>query len=412
MGVRWLRRIICFCVILVGVWGIFPTDAAIALTEEQKLFNEAWRIVNQAYVDPSFNGQNWWLVREKALKRPLPNREATYEAIQTMLASLEDPFTRLLRPAQFRSLQTTTAGELTGVGLQISTDPETGVLEVIAPIDGSPAAAAGIQPRDRILAIDGVSTNQLTLDEAAERMRGAAGSAVHLLLQRGSETPQEITLQRGHIEINPVIAEARQVQGHTVGYIRLGQFSAMAATEMRKAIQMLEQQGAEEYILDLRNNPGGLLQAGVEIAQMWLDSGVIVYTVDRQGIIDSLNASGGALTHDPLVVLVNGGTASASEILAGALQDHGRARLVGDRTFGKGSIQSLFNLSDGSGLAVTIAHYETPNHHNINKVGIEPDRRVLDAPESLMAMGTAADPQYLAALELLHSPVQVATNAA
>lgn len=172
-----------------------------------------------------------------------------------------------------------------------------------------------------------------------------------------------------------MIAEARQVQGHTVGYIRLGQFSAMAATEMRKAIQRLEQQGAEEYILDLRNNPGGLLQAGLEIAQLWLDSGVIVYTVDRQGIVDSLDASGGALTHDPLVVLVNGGTASASEILAAALQDHGRARLVGDRTFGKGSIQSLFNLSDGSGLAVTIAHYETPNHHNINKVGIEPDRK-------------------------------------
>ncbi|RMH65876.1 MAG: PDZ domain-containing protein [Cyanobacteria bacterium J003] len=411
MGVRWLQRLICCLVVLVGGWGIFPTDSAIALTEEQKLFNEAWRIVNQAYVDPPFNGQNWWLVREKALKHSLRDREATYAAIQGMLATLEDPFTRFLRPEQFRSLQTTTAGELIGVGLQISTDPETGVLEVIAPIDGSPAAQAGIQPRDRILAIDGVPTPKLSLDEAAERMRGTAGSAVHLLLQRGNEAPQELILHRGHIEINPVTAEVRQVQGHTVGYIRLSQFSAMAPTEMRKAIQMLEQQGAEAYILDLRNNPGGLLQAGVEIAQLWLDSGVIVYTVDRQGIIDSLNASGGALTDDPLVVLVNSGTASASEILAGALQDHGRARLVGDRTYGKGSIQSLFSLSDGSGLAVTIAHYETPNHHNINKVGIEPDRRVLDAPESLMAMGTAADPQYLAALELLHSPIQVATSA-
>ncbi|BCX13307.1 MAG: carboxyl-terminal processing protease [Thermosynechococcus sp.] len=411
MGVRWLQRLICCWVVLVGVWGIFPSHSAIALTEEQKLFNEAWRIVNQAYVDPTFNGQNWWLVREKVLKRSLGDREATYTAIQGMLATLEDPFTRFLRPEQFRSLQTTTAGELIGVGLQISTDPETGVLEVIAPIDGSPAAQAGIQPRDRILAIDGVPTAKLSLDEAAERMRGTAGSVVHLLLQRGNEAPQELILHRGHIEINPVTAEVRQVQGHTVGYIRLSQFSAMAPTEMRKAIQMLEQQGAEAYILDLRNNPGGLLQAGVEIAQLWLDSGVIVYTVDRQGIIDSLNASGGALTHDPLVVLVNSGTASASEILAGALQDHGRARLVGDRTYGKGSIQSLFSLSDGSGLAVTIAHYETPNHHNINKVGIEPDRRVLDAPESLMAMGTAADPQYLAALELLHSPMQVATSA-
>jgi len=396
--------------LLVG-WQLMVPAPAIALTEEQKLFNEAWRIVNQAYVDPSFNGQNWWLVRQHLLSRPLPNREATYQAIQTMLASLEDPFTRLLRPAQFRSLQTTTAGELTGVGLQISSDPETGILEVIAPIDGSPAAKAGILPRDRILAIDGIPTPQLSLDEAAEKMRGSAGSRVRLEVQHGDQPPQMITLERGHIEINPVVAELRQLEGHAIGYIRLGQFSAMAPAEMRKAIQTLEQQGAQAYILDLRNNPGGLLQAGVEIAQLWMDPGVVVYTVDRQGITDSLNATGTPLSHDPLVVLVNGGTASASEILAGALQDTGRAQLVGDRTFGKGSIQSLFSLSDGSGLAVTIAHYETPNHHNINKVGIEPNQRVATAPESLQAMGTAADPQYLAALEVLQQPVQLATSA-
>ncbi|XFA72294.1 S41 family peptidase [Thermosynechococcaceae cyanobacterium Okahandja] len=396
--------------LLVG-WQLMVPAPAIALTEEQKLFNEAWRIVNQAYVDPSFNGQNWWLVRQHLLSRPLPNREATYQAIQTMLASLEDPFTRLLRPAQFRSLQTTTAGELTGVGLQISSDPETGILEVIAPIDGSPAAKAGILPRDRILAIDGIPTPQLSLDEAAEKMRGSAGSRVRLEVQHGDQPPQVITLERGHIEINPVVAELRQLEGRAIGYIRLGQFSAMAPAEMRKAIQTLEQQGAQAYILDLRNNPGGLLQAGVEIAQLWMDPGVVVYTVDRQGITDSLNATGTPLSHDPLVVLVNGGTASASEILAGALQDTGRAQLVGDRTFGKGSIQSLFSLSDGSGLAVTIAHYETPNHHNINKVGIEPNQRVAKAPESLQAMGTAADPQYLAALEVLQQPVQLATSA-
>ncbi len=395
---------------LLGWQWLMPAPA-IALTEEQKLFNEAWRIVNQAYVDPSFNGQNWWLVRQKLLSRPLPNREATYQAIQAMLATLEDPFTRLLRPAQFRSLQTTTAGELTGVGLQISSDPDTGLLEVITPIDGSPAAKAGILPRDRILAIDGIPTSQLTLDEAAEKMRGRAGSRVQLQVQHGDEPPQLLTLERGHIEINPVTAELRRVEGHAIGYIRLGQFSAMAPAEMRKAIQDLEQQGAQAYILDLRNNPGGLLQAGVEIAQLWMDPGVVVYTVDRQGIVDSLNATGTPLSRDPLVVLVNGGTASASEILAAALQDTGRAQLVGDRTFGKGSIQSLFSLSDGSGLAVTIAHYETPNHHNINKVGIEPNRRVTTAPASLRAMGTPADPQYLAALELLHSPMQLATSA-
>ncbi|WP_448526766.1 S41 family peptidase [Parathermosynechococcus lividus] len=414
MALRWQTSanvlILTLWLLLLG-WQLLAPAPAIALTDEQKLVNEAWRIVNQAYVDTSFNGQNWWLVRQQILSRPLPNREATYQAIQTMLASLEDPFTRLLRPAQFRSLQTTTAGELTGVGLQISSDPTTGILEVIAPIDGSPAAKAGILPRDRILAIDGIPTSQLTLDEAAEKMRGASGSQVKLQVQHGSQPPQLITIERGHIEINPVVAELRHVEGHAVGYIRLGQFSAMAPAEMRKAIQTLAQQGVQAYILDLRNNPGGLLQAGVEIAQLWMEPGVVVYTVDRQGITESLNATGTPLSHDPLVVLVNGGTASASEILAGALQDSGRAQLVGDRTFGKGSIQSLFSLADGSGLAVTIAHYETPNHHNINKVGIEPNQRVPGAPESLVAMGTTADPQYLAALELLHKPIQVATSA-
>ncbi|HEY9659274.1 MAG TPA: S41 family peptidase, partial [Allocoleopsis sp.] len=331
--------------------------AAEAFTEEQRLVSEVWRIVDRAYVDDSFNQQNWWQVRQKVLKQPLTTREQTYTTIQKMLASLDDPFTRLLKPDQYRSLQTNTSGELTGVGLQIAQDNQTGELRVIAPIAGSPAEQAGIKPRDRILKINGVPTAQLTLDEAAERMRGTIGSKVTLTVaHEGDEAVAEVQVTRNRISLNPVYADLRLLSNDTnLGYLRLSQFNANATAEIAHAVQKMEDQGANAYILDLRGNPGGLLQAGIDIARLWLKDGTIVYTVNRNGIQDSFTASGEALTDDPLVVLVNQGTASASEILAGALQDNGRAPLVGERTFGKGLIQSLFNLSDGSGLAVTIA---------------------------------------------------------
>ncbi|MDX2215327.1 MAG: S41 family peptidase [Oculatellaceae cyanobacterium bins.114] len=383
--------------------------AAYAFTDEQKLLSEVWRIVDRAYIDDTFNHQNWWFVRQRALQQNLQNREQTYTAIQKMLASLDDPFTRLLKPDQYRSLQTNTSGELTGVGLQITQDPETGELRVIAPIDRSPADEAGIQPRDRILKINGVSTFDFTLDEAAERMRGPIGSQVTLTIAHDDEVPKDVLLVRNRITLNPVYAELRpQSEGMKVGYVRLTQFNANAAQELAHAIHHLEDEGATAYVLDLRNNPGGLLQAGIEIARLWLDQGTVVYTVNREGIQDSFVANGPALTDDPLVVLVNQGTASASEILAGALQDNGRARLVGEKTFGKGLIQSLFNLSDGSGLAVTIAKYETPDHHDINRQGIVPDVVVSTEPISRDQMGTAIDPQYQAALEVLHQPLVVA----
>ena len=375
---------------------------AAALTEEQKLVSEAWRIVNRTYLDDTFNHQNWAAVRQKILKQPLKDHEAAYEAIGQMLASLDDPFTRFLKPEQYRSLQVNTSGELTGVGLQIVLNPKTGVLEVVAPIAGSPADKAGIQPRDRILQIEGVPTAEITLDEAAARMRGPIGSRVSLVVERDGQESTEVQLVRDRIALNPVVAELRSTPaGVPVGYIRLSQFNANATAELAHAIARLEKQGANAYVLDLRNNPGGLLQAGIEIARLWLDQGTIVYTVNRQGIQGTFESFGSALTHDPLVVLVNQGTASASEILAGALQDNGRAQLVGEKTFGKGLIQSLFELSDGSGLAVTVAKYETPKHRDIHKLGITPDRLVSLEPITREQVGTEADQQYQAAVEVL-----------
>ena len=432
--ISWGRQLaaVVLTVLIVFVWSVPP---ATALTDEQKLLAEVWRLVDRAYVDDTFNQQNWWLVRQKAFKQPLSNREQTYAAIQQMLAGLDDPFTRLLKPVQYRSLQTNTSGELTGVGLQIASDAETGKLRVIAPIAGSPADRAGIKPADIIVSIDGTPTKALSLDEAASRMRGTIGSRVTLTIERENEPLFDFEVVRDRIELNPVYADLRlqspsvnaasantpkttssadatatvhQAALAKIGYIRLSQFNANATVELAHAIDRLEKQGADSYILDLRNNPGGLLQAGIEIARLWLNKGTIVYTVNRQGVQGSFEATEQALTNDPLVVLVNQGTASASEILAGALKDNDRATILGEKTFGKGLIQSLFDLSDGSGLAVTVAKYETPDHIDINKLGIKPDVVVPLEPITGAQVGTPADRQYQAAVELLTTHSMIA----
>ncbi|KRH96037.1 MULTISPECIES: carboxyl-terminal processing protease CtpA [Cylindrospermopsis] len=412
---KWLLRWGFSLLLAFGVafiWGFsYFVPSAIALTQQQKVVAEAWRIVNRSYIDASFNNQNWESVRQRAFKQPLGNDQAAYKVVRDMLKSLDDPFTRFLDPDQYRSLQVNTSGELTGIGLQIALNSETGILEVITPIQGSPAERAGLKPRDRILQIEGLSTENITLDEAAARMRGPIGTVVTLLIGREGQPNQEVVLVRDRIELNPVLADLRlSPEGMPIGYIRLSQFNANAALELANAINSMEEQGSTAYILDLRNNPGGLLKAGIEVARQWLDSGMVVYTVNRQGIQGSFEAFGPALTQDPLVILVNQGTASASEILAGALQDNGRAELVGETTFGKGLIQSLFQLTDGSGLAVTIAKYETPNHRDINKLGIKPDVEVKQSMIRREQVGSSDDKQYQAALEILNKKLLIAES--
>ena len=400
----------CFC--FISAFGVYTPNAH-AFTEEQKLLLQSWRIVNQAYLDETFNHQNWWKLREKYIKKSLRDREETYKAIEDMLATLDDPFTRLLRPEQYRSLQVNTSGELSGVGLQININPNTKLIEVISPLAGSPAEAAGIKPKDSILEIDGVSTKTITLDEAAAKMRGKIGTEVSLRVKSDGDNaqPHTVNIVRDRISLNPVFTALDTSTNRKVGYVRLNQFSANAAKEIAHGVADLEKQGAEAYILDLRNNPGGLLQAGVEIARMWLDDGTIVYTVNRQGALGSFDSNSEILTEDPLVVLVNEGTASASEILAGALQDNERALLVGEKTFGKGLIQSLFELPDGSGLAITVAKYETPNHTDINKLGIMPDDVIPQEPITYAQIASEADEQYQEALRVITSKDSILAKA-
>ncbi|MEB3269851.1 MAG: S41 family peptidase [Leptolyngbya sp.] len=395
---RWFSILMVMVALVLGA----PSSAQ-ALTDGHQLVSEVWRIVNRAYVDETFNHQNWWFVRQHWLQQPLATPAEAYAAVDDMLSSLGDPYTRFLTPEKYRSLQTNTAGELTGVGLQIAKDEKDGVLQVIAPVEGSPAETAGLQPRDRILEIDGTATTTLTLDEAAQHMRGPVGSQVTLMVARpGQAQVQRVQVVRDRISLNPVSFELKPLGDKgAIGYIRLSQFNGNAVAGVAAAVRSLEAAGAQAYVLDLRNNPGGLLTAGIQIARQWLAEGTIVYTVNRQGVLDSYEADGVPLTQAPLAVLVNEGTASASEILAGALQDNRRAVLVGDRTFGKGLIQSLFDLSDGSGLVVTVARYETPAHHDINRRGIRPDKRVSLDPIRRDQIATAADTQYQAAVDLL-----------
>ena len=255
--------IACGLLLVLGMV-LAPVDAASAFTDEQNLLLQAWRYVSQSYVDDTFNDNNWWILRQKFLKRRLETKDQAYEAITEMLAVLDDPYTRLLRPEQYRSLKVSTAGELSGVGLQININGESGKLEVIVPIAGSPADEAGIEAKDIILAIDGIDTQNISLDEAAARMRGKKGTTVDLTVKSAAtKEVKTVSMVRDTISLNPVYAKLEEHEGQNIGYLRLNQFSANAKSEIESALTDLQSQGADRFVLDLRNNPGGLLQAGI-----------------------------------------------------------------------------------------------------------------------------------------------------
>jgi carboxyl-terminal processing protease len=395
------------------------TGAGIHLSQGQAFFRESpkelvdevWQIIDRSYVDGTFNKVDWRAVRKEYLNRSYPSKKEAYEAIRDMLKKLNDPYTRFMDPEEFKSMQIDTSGELTGVGIQLAEDEKTKKLTVIAPIEDTPASKAGVLAKDTITKIDGKSTEGMDVNDAVRLIRGQPGTQVTLTIQRG-EKELVFPLKRARIEIHPVRSSKQNSPTGEIGYIRLNQFSANASKEMADAIKGLERQKVNGYILDLRSNPGGLLYSSIEIAQMWLKDGTIVSTVDRQGEREREKANNRALTDKPLVVLVDGGSASASEILSGALQDNKRAVLVGTKTFGKGLVQSVRGLGDGSGLAVTIAKYFTPNGRDINHAGIKPDvvlemtedqRKALQTDRN--KIGSSDDPQYAKALEVLNQKI-------
>ncbi|WP_008316952.1 carboxyl-terminal processing protease CtpC [Leptolyngbya sp. PCC 6406] len=396
----------------------FSQSKAFFEESPKELVDEVWQLIDRTYVDATFNQVDWEAVRTEYLEPDYSTREDAYVAIREMLELLGDPYTRFMDPQEFRNMQVDTSGELTGVGIQISQEEETKEIVVVSPIEDTPAFEAGLRSQDVITAIDGESTEGMDLNDAVSRIRGTVGSEVTLTIRRGEEII-DFNLIRARIEIHPVRYSIQDSPAGRVGYIRLTQFSANAAKEMSEAIETLNNDNIVGYILDLRSNPGGLLYSSIEIARMWLSEGTIVSTVDRQGVVDEEAASNRALTDKPLVVLVDGGSASASEILSGALQDNRRAQLVGTKTFGKGLVQSVRSLPDGSGLAITVAKYLTPSGRDINKLGIEPDiiLELSDEAQELLAsdrtlIGTGDDPQYARALEVLTEVVRTTRQTA
>ncbi len=375
----------------------------------KETIDEVWQVIDHDYVDGTFNGKDWRAVRTQYLKRAYPSTKESYSAIREMLDKLGDPYTRFMDPEQFKSMQIDTSGELTGVGIQIAQDAKTKEVKIISPIDGSPASKAGILAKDVLVKVDQKSTKGMDINEVVSLIRGPANTKVSLTIQRNKQV-LVFSLNREIIELKAVRQSYKPSASGGIGYIRLSQFSSHAPDEMKSAIRDLSKKNVAGYILDLRMNPGGLLYASAEIARMWIDDAPIVSTVDRRGESERMTAGHSSLTDKPLVVLVDGGSASASEILSGALQDDKRAVLVGAKTFGKGLVQSVHPLGDGSGMAVTIAKYFTPSGRDIHKKGIEPDYK-LELTEAqqkaitLETIGTPKDPQYVKALSVLNAQI-------
>lgn len=320
-------------------------------------------------------------------------QKLTTSAIEGMMKTL-DPYSAYLSPERYRELEIGTSGEFGGVGMEVTV--ENGVLTVITPIEDTPAAKAGIKPGDQIIAIDGKSTQGMIADEAVKILRGPKGSPVRITIKsKDNETPRDITLIREIIHVKSV--ESKLFDGG-IGYVKLSQFQEKTSDELKKAIERLESKNKgtlNGLILDLRNNPGGLLTEAVEVADQFVNEGLIVSVRGRaeDQSTEYYATKKANFRNYPLIVLVNKGSASASEVVAEALQDDKRAVILGTKTFGKGSVQTIIRLEDGSGLKLTTARFYAPSGRSISQVGVTPD--------VVVENGKTGDAQLERALELI-----------
>ncbi len=348
----------------------FVLSSVAFASQSSDLYDNVWKLINSKYVDQSNNMQDWNIWRHKYDKQ-IKTDEDAYVAIETMVASLDDPYTKFLDPKEFAEETSSIKGSLKGIGIQIAT--KEGKLMVIAPIEDSPAEKAGLLADDEILEIDGVSTKGITIDKAADKIRGEEGTTVKLLVKRKDKT-QSYTIVRKEIELKSVSTKVpNDVKlNDDIAYIRLSSFISKNASSEFESI-LRQTRGKKGYIIDLRSNPGGLLTNAIYISNLLLPGGIIVSTVDRDGYKETQRANGQIVTNKPIVVLINKGSASASEIMSGALKDNKRAVIIGEKSFGKGLVQEINRLPNNSGINITIQKYLTPNGTDINKKGIDPD---------------------------------------
>ena len=361
------------------------------------LYDNVWRLINNKFVDQTNNNQNWAQWRHKYDNQIKTNEDA-YVAINTMVASLNDPYTKFLDPKEFADETSSIKGSLKGIGIQIGV--KDGKLMVIAPIEDTPAERAGLLADDEILEIDGVSTKGITVDKAADKIRGKEGTQVTLLVKRKDTAPKYYTITRANIEIKSISQKIPTGMDfpNEYCYIRLSAFiSRNAASEFGTILN--NNKNKKGFVIDLRSNPGGLLTNAIYISDMFLDGGTIVSTVDRDGYKETQRASAGVYTNKPVVVLINKGSASASEIFSGAMKDNRRAVIIGEQSFGKGLVQEINKLPYESGINITIQKYLTPNGTDINKKGITPDIEVKLTEEDVKNKN---DVQLKKAIEVLN----------
>ncbi|MDO8577974.1 MAG: S41 family peptidase [Dehalococcoidales bacterium] len=337
--------------------------------------NEAWSIISRNYVD----------------RTKVNSSNMSAEAIRGMVAAIDDPYSAYLSPEEFQASTNGFQGKFEGIGATVGIKND--VITIVAPIQDSPADKAGIKPGDAILAIDGQSTSGMGVEQAVSLIRGPKGTSVKLLVQHEGETvTSEITIVRAEIQLTSV---SFSMKGD-IAYIRISHFTEQTDKELLPVLGNITQNGATGIIIDLRSNPGGILNSVVDIASHFIKEGVIVSTVDNKGRKETLSVTPESTTTDlPMVVLTDNYSASGSEVLAGAFQDYGRATIAGTRTYGKGSVDQLFELSDGSGVYLTIGRWLTPKGRMIEGQGIDPDPGA--------ALTLTGDDAVQWAIDLLHN---------
>jgi carboxyl-terminal processing protease len=328
-------------------------------------------------------------------------------AIKGLVNSLNDPYSQYLTAEEMASMKAGLSGSFTGIGAVIDLRTSAGelcttigsdcLLTVGSTIEGSPARAAGILSGDKFIAVDGDALTGLSVDQAVLKVRGAEGTTVVITVRSGAAEPRTISIVRAKIELPSVTTkQLKSATGSRADYIALNEFTDIAAKQFRDALRKIVDSGSKRIVLDLRDDPGGYLSTALSVASDFIGDGVVYIEENSKGVRESTSAQTGGVATDPaiqVVVLINKGSASASEILAGALQDRGRATLIGETSFGKGVVQTFIDLSDGSGLKLTIAKWLTPNGRWIHKVGLTPDISVAAA-----SVGSATDPVLEAAL--------------
>ena len=366
-----MQRKIFSLIIALGLLLNTSAISVLAVTPNE-LYDNVWKLITKKYVDQTNNSQDWnrWRYR---YRDKLVTPEDAYVAIDTMLSSLNDPYTRFLDPKEFQEETSSIKGSLKGIGIQIGI--KDGSLVVIAPIEDSPAEKAGLMADDLILEIDGVSTKGITVDKAADKIRGEEGTKVKLLIQRKNGEPKTYVITRAEIEVKSVSTKMpieTEIPDY-IQYIRLSSFISKNAAGEFQTILKETKDSKSGYIIDLRSNPGGLLLNALLISDMFLKGGVIVSTVDRDAYKDTQRAGFTQITNKPVVILINKGSASASEIFSGAMKDNHRAILVGEQSFGKGLVQEINRLPDNAGVNITIQRYLTPSGADIHKKGITPN---------------------------------------